>query len=436
MNYSLNVECNPDDPIACSQTQAAANAAASNIATAGGSSPSGGNATINISWSTDNNNNNAIIGDSTPIVLADGTASCEIKIFSSNAVDLNELIGHEMGHCMGLDHSSDASDIMAAIYKNGSQNFSADDKALLSALRSGADIQVSGCSFDPRALSCDDPSTQVVAYDEATNQYSCETCATGTVPMSNVSGVTSCQTCPSGSLYQQIINTAPGVSVRNKCNNACSPPNYPPGYVNNVQGNGCVPSCGSGKVLNAAGNQCMCAPGSVWNLDSQSCVSSQSCTLGYLAGGTCYPPASPSPEGNSGGTIETTPPPCLEGYTRNDQGNCEQIQSMFHTDCGLEGQPACTTSNTPVTCPSGYEPAPDGSCQVSSSGTSNTDSGGDYCSAHPADANCADLCAQDNPPPSCIGNSGSDAGSTPGGDGGSGPGSCGTDDLSMIMCNG
>jgi hypothetical protein len=265
--------------------------------------------------------------------LRDGTNVCTIHLYkpslgyiaASDPGIFTEILTHEIGHCMGLDHSSDPSSIMYPYIKSGVDTFSADDLTVLGLLKSDQAIPTKQCDVIYSSLVCSDPS-QVVIHDPQFDIYSCQkqcpggkpaikdvngvtscqnACTGGTIPITNPGGTTSCQTCPPGNLVYQTIQSIPGGHiVLNKCDNACQTS----GKVKDITGTQCVNSCGSRQVVNPNTNECECESGAVYGvfgLDTTGyCINAPpNCTSGFLFGDTtCYPATPYEPPGPRGGS--------------------------------------------------------------------------------------------------------------------------------------
>lgn len=94
------------------------------------------------------------------VVLADndyGTIYWDANVTGpeSGRYDLYSVAIHELGHCMGMDHSADASAIMYAYY-NGSRTLSSDDIAGFSALYGAACPDVDGDGYGGCDVDCND----------------------------------------------------------------------------------------------------------------------------------------------------------------------------------------------------------------------------------------------------------------------------------------
>ena len=350
-NYSVSVNCvsGSNAAVSCSATQAASNAAAGVVTAAGGPPlvSDSSVATINVQWiNSAIDNDSAVLAQSIPIVLADGMSVCNIDLSSpslgaeyatqvakGNTGFLQQVITHEMGHCMGLSHASTPNSVMYydATAQPTNASFTADDKAVLSALRSNANIPVTCASAQLLGWACSNP-MQVLSQNPATNVYSCQSCPAGEVPIAGVTGNVSCQICPAGNFYQEISSNSDGsLSIQNKCNSSCSTTGGSPGTLYNILGSNCVTSCGTNQVPSENGYQCECAPGMTYDVSSGECIQSQGlssnnspeCTSGFLSpDGTCY---SVSEAGTPTENIcyelgnGTTQCSCTDGYEQ--QGN-------------------------------------------------------------------------------------------------------------------
>ncbi len=391
-NYSVSIDCpsgsNPSG-ISCSTTESAANGAAATISAAG-APPVVSNssvATINVIWENSLIDNDAsVLAQSIPIVLVDGTSVCNIdlstpslgseyaaQVAKGNNGFLQQVITHEMGHCMGLSHASTPNSVM--YYDASSQpagaTFTSDDKAVLADLRSNTNIPVTCTSANLLGWSCENP-TQILLQSPGTNAYSCQSCPDGQLPIANAQGAVSCQSCPTGNFYQEVTTNSDGsLSIRNECNDSCSTTG-----LYNVVGLNCVSSCGMNQVASENGYQCECEPGTTYDMHSAKCVEGGSlsspggdCNSGFLSSsGQCYATSNGTSTSNlcfelSDGTTQCS---CADGY---DQEGNSCVPTESSTEPPSEGG-------------AGYTCASDGSCIAVENGAT-----------YPADdSTCSDAC--------------------------------------------
>lgn len=183
--YTLSTNCSSADPVACSQTTSVANTAADTVAEAGGSPANGANSSrLNIMWANfgqdPNSSSYLALADSMVEVLGNGTNACSIRLSipnfgpaaQSNLQEFTDVVAHEMGHCMGLDHSSDINSVMWPTNLQG-DTFSSDDEAVLAALRAGANIPVGECSGTQSPSACTASQTYDSQSKTCVAKYTC-----------------------------------------------------------------------------------------------------------------------------------------------------------------------------------------------------------------------------------------------------------------------